>query len=174
MADSSNVDPSMNPTSEDDDALYIRTLEQLQLQLSAIQRARAFCVERFNRLRSPQSEGDMLDADRLAEIEDLRQRLQNLAAAEADCTGRITEAEDLEHRYQAMREFEKAALERRATIKNEREKQAVDALLKRAFSDACGWDRKHKSQLFTLALKPKESSWIFRLQNWLHLRVHRH
>ena len=150
-------------------------LEHLQLHLRAIQRARASYAQRFNELYiHPAETGGVSEPDRLSELEDLRRRLQSLAEEEERYTGLVAKAEDLERDYEDMSEFDKALRERIATIKNEREKQVVNLLLKRAFSDACEWDRRHKGQLATLALRPKESTWIFRLQNWFHLRVHRH
>jgi hypothetical protein len=60
------------------------------------------------------------------------------------------------------------ALENR-TFKNDHEKRELDNLIRRAFAtDGCEWDKKHSTQLLTLALDPERVGIIFKLRERLH------
>ena len=54
-------------------------------------------------------------------------------------------------------------------FKNEHEKAEVDNLIKRSFAtDGCEWDKKHSTQLLTLALYPERVGIVFKLRERLH------
>jgi len=69
-----------------------------------------------------------------------------------------------------------AIAERMSTVRSRRERREVDGLIRRALArnrPECEWDRKNAELLLTLALRPREVGWPFRLREYLHRPVHR-
>jgi hypothetical protein len=67
-----------------------------------------------------------------------------------------------------------AAIEERLSKATEQEKLEVEALSKRAISHKCAFDRKHRKQLYQLALFPNSVGWGFKLRERLHRLLHDH
>jgi len=67
-----------------------------------------------------------------------------------------------------------AAIKERLSTATEQEKLEVEALSKRAINPECAFDRKHREQLYQLALFPNTVSWRFKLRERLHRLIHDH
>jgi hypothetical protein len=87
--------------------------------------------------------------------------------------GKMTNLEALET-IEALAHVEDACRERMKSIKNEAEKKEVSMLIDRSFQPKCEFDRKHSSLLATLAIKPDEVSWYWKLRERIHRVVHHH
>ena len=75
----------------------------------------------------------------------------------------------------ALEDLEVAVAERMAELEgDEKALKAVNKLIERAFNPTCWWDRRNQIGLLTLAIKPTESTWFFRVAERLHSLVHRH
>jgi hypothetical protein len=77
-----------------------------------------------------------------------------------DCSGMCWELSGL-----------RAAITERLASATEQEKLEVEGLSKRAIDPRCSFDRKHRKQLYQLALFPNSVSWHFKL---LHRLIHDH
>jgi hypothetical protein len=67
-----------------------------------------------------------------------------------------------------------AAMKERLSTATEQEKLEVEALSNRAINPACTFDRKHREQLYELALFPMSVSWVFKLRERIHRLIHHH
>jgi len=67
-----------------------------------------------------------------------------------------------------------AAINERLSTATEKEKLEVEALSERAINPKCAFDRKHRDQLYQLALSPSSVSWGFKLRERLHRLMHDH
>jgi hypothetical protein len=67
-----------------------------------------------------------------------------------------------------------AAIKERLSTATEQEKLEVEALSNRAINPACEFDRKHREQLYELALFPTSVSWLFKLRERIHRLLHDH
>jgi hypothetical protein len=94
-------------------------------------------------------------------------------ADSASPDGKITNLETLKT-IEALDAVEKAARERSKSIRSESERAEVNMLIDRSFQPKCEFDRKHSILLATLAIKPDEVSWYWRLRERIHRIVHHH
>lgn len=87
----------------------------------------------------------------------------------------MTEAnkEQLEQRIEALTRL-KEDMEKRLASASEEEKLEVEALSNRAITPQCSFDRKHREQLYALALYPESVNWYFKLRERLHRFIHHH
>jgi hypothetical protein len=173
MADSTDNN-SESPAPDDEDSVYLRALEDERQRLMAVKTLREGYVRHLNELSDENWPGNVGkdEAQRFAEIDDIRQRLRNMASWDEHYRQRIAEGEDIYRRKKDLEAIGKAARERQAAIKNKRQQQALDSLISRSFNPTCDWDRKHVKELFTLALWPERSSLLFRLRNRVHTVFH--
>ena len=76
---------------------------------------------------------------------------------------------------EALDRMEEARAKRSKTIRNAREQRIVDGLIRRAFAEEfeCEWDKKNYTLLGTLALRPHEVGWVFKLREFVHRPIHR-
>ncbi len=108
----------------------------------------------------------------LRELRGMSQPLRE-ALSEVMCADRAADAVKRSmEQYTALSQMQRAANERMATIKDERERRLVDGLIFRAFNPKCEWDRKNQAMLLTLAMKPDEVGWVFRVREYLHRLWH--
>jgi hypothetical protein len=133
-------------------------------------------IERLNELSDRNWAGNsgVDETNRLGEIEDIKTRLQNMELWDAQYIQRIAEGEEIFRKKKELQEFKRAAEQRQSAVTNRRELQALNSLIARSFNPTCDWDRKHTTELITLALWPDRSTRIFRLRNSIHMLMHRH
>ena len=81
--------------------------------------------------------------------------------------------DQIEQRIEALTRL-KEDIEKRLANASDEEKIEVEALSKRALSPQCSFDRKHREQLYALALYPETVNWYFKLRERLHRLVHHH
>jgi len=158
-------------TSDDGkDAEFLKALEEERSRLRAVQSLRESYIEQLNKLSDRNWIGNrgVDETKRLAEIEDIKARLQNMQSWDAHYIQRIAEGEDLYRRIKGVQELQQTAEERQVAVTGKRELQALNSLIDRSYNPICEWDRKHS---LTLALWPHRSTWIFRLRNRIHLLV---
>jgi hypothetical protein len=167
---------SGNPAPDNGDALYLEALEYQRKQLSMVQWLRADYVKRLNQLTDEQWPGNvgMDEKKRLAEIEDIRQRLGNMESWDATYLKNIAEIERLYKQTRDLRTIKEGAGKAQARIRSKREQKAFASLISRCFNPYCEWERNHVSDLLTLVLWPERSSWFFRLCNRVHALLHHH
>jgi hypothetical protein len=67
-----------------------------------------------------------------------------------------------------------ASIKHHLSTATEQEKLEVEALSKRALNPSCAFDRKHREQLYQLALFPNSVGWLFKLRERAHRFVHDH
>ena len=68
----------------------------------------------------------------------------------------------------------KDAIQARLDNASEAVKLEVEALSKRAINPQCSFDRRHREELYALALFPDQASWFFKLRERIHRMVHHH
>lgn len=153
MADSTDNNSAV-PAPDDRDSVYLRALENERQRLRAIETLREDYVRHLNELLDENWPGNVGtdEAKRLAEIDDIRQRLRSMESWDEHYRQRIAEGEDIYRRKKNLEAIGKAARERQAGIRNKREQQALDSLISRSFNPTCDWDRNHATELLTLAL----------------------
>lgn len=81
--------------------------------------------------------------------------------------------DELSERRDCLRQLQ-TAIEERLSSATEAEQLEVEALSERAINPKCRFDRRHREQLFQLALFPNTVSWRFLLQEFLHRLIHDH
>lgn len=81
--------------------------------------------------------------------------------------------EQIEQRIEVLTRL-KEDIEKRLANASDEEKIEVEALSKRALNPQCAFDRKHREQLYALALYPETVNWYFKLRERLHRLVHHH
>jgi hypothetical protein len=94
-------------------------------------------------------------------------------ADSASPDGKTTNLETLKT-IEALDAVEKAARERSKSIRSDAERAEVNMLIDRSFQPKCEFDRKHSTLLATLAIKPDEVSWYWKLRERIHRIVHHH
>ncbi len=82
-------------------------------------------------------------------------------------SGDMTNLEALEA-IEAITHVEEAVRERMKAVKSEAEKKELDSLIARSFPPKCAFDRRYSTKLLTLAIKPDEVSWFWKLRERLH------
>lgn len=87
--------------------------------------------------------------------------------------GTMTNLEALET-IEALNRVAEAARERSKSIKSEAEQKEVNTLIQRSLNPQCEFDRRHATKLATLAIKPNEVSWYWKLRERIHRVVHPH
>lgn len=111
--------------------------------------------------------------------------VERLTGATAESVLRVAHADSLTARGDgtnlaaletvvALNNIENAVHERMKSINSEAEEKEVNELIKRSFQPQCAFDRKYSTMLITLALKPDEVSWCWKLRELLHRVVHHH
>jgi hypothetical protein len=68
----------------------------------------------------------------------------------------------------------KESIEARLGNISKEEQMEVEALSKRAITPQCAFDRKHREEIYALALFPDTVSWFFKLRERLHRLIHHH
>lgn len=81
---------------------------------------------------------------------------------------------ELMEKMDAFENLKDSIARRIAEIKTPEEQRELDSLVKRAFSDECEFDKKHKVKLLALVIAPREVSWHFKLRERLHRVLHHH
>lgn len=70
---------------------------------------------------------------------------------------------------EALSRIEDGIKERMKRVKNENEREELDALTRRVFAtNKCAWDEKHSAELFLLLLEPKKVGVAFRIRDKIH------
>jgi len=176
MTNSPSFNSSTNSVSADEDTLFLNALEDERRSLKAVQNLRKDYIQRLEELSDESwfKNNGTDEANRLAKIDDIRKHLRDMESWDSHHIQRIAEGENLYREMRDLKGFSKAAQERQSAVKNEREQQALDKLIAKAFNPTCGWDRKHITELITLAWWPERSSWLFQLRNRMHMLMHRH
>lgn len=58
--------------------------------------------------------------------------------------------------------------DRLRTVKNQKEKDELDSLIRRAFEGTCAWDKRHQNELIMRVLDPHGVGSAFRIRDGLH------